>query len=197
MNTNNLKKHLKIGRIMTFTIVILPSWLLAADVVKSLEAPARISNGGTYALQINYTADATRSLVLTLMNTKTSTAYGQTVVSAQPGEGTVDVELEIKGNPPLGSDYVWQAALQEASSISETNMVMRKYLNVSVNSGIWYINVPQNFTVEILTLSGKRVQTFSSNNIGMYSWKPEISGSYIIRAAQGQDELNRLITVNI
>jgi hypothetical protein len=88
-------------------------WWSGVDALDSLTGPAQVSPGGTYTVEVAYSArKASEIAVVFQRNQVPTTTYGEARVSVPEGSGKVSVQMVIDSTTP-GADnlYKWQAFL--------------------------------------------------------------------------------------
>lgn len=181
-------------RLLCILTLTTTSFLHAADEIQSLTGPVSITSWGTYSLTVNYSADADRNLVLSLKDTSNNTAYGQISLTALSGTGTLDIDLNVTGNPSNGDTYIWEASLEGETGIKNKNISIKKFLNVStIDGNTWLIGAPEGYSVNIISLNGTILKAYAKNSAGLYKWKAKISGVYIISVSKGKNKFSKKI----
>lgn len=131
----------------------------------SVSGPTSVNLGQTVNVSVNYSASTSRWIWVMLLNKDASYSYqGGGGANVSAGSGTVSVSVPVSSSAPTGTNYCWQAQVQDTSGTNVANTAQQDGISVvAPSSG----NTSANFIGRTISLksvaNGNYVQAQNGN----------------------------------
>lgn len=184
----------------------------SSDKIVSVDGPLFVAPGELCQVSVTYHATGNRSVYLSLIDTSNAAGpFGKVQAVVGQGQGTLALSIAVSGNPPPGSQYAWEATIDDDTTRTVTGTIgFPLKMEICGAMDIRRVGVGRfrfsfsaftgnsRTSVRIMRPDGRVVASYKRGRLSDIVWDAgqAASGVYVVNARVGRHRMTSSILVS-